>query len=615
MRTGPTSSPPARPGVRVLRDLLRENTASVCAALALSLAATAATLAIPWLVRDLIEVLGRRESVVGVLVWMVPLALGAAAASSLSGYLLARTGERLVLRLRSRVMEHSLRLPLSGVRAAGPGNLVARITSDAMLLRSVVDAGVVQVPVAVVTALGTIVLMAFLDLLLVLLAFASFAAAGCAIWFVLRRVRKRYESIQIATGMLAQRFTTSLASLLTIKAHRAERRTARALTADADALTTEMLRASRLQSVVLPLMSLGQEVALAGIVIAGSARIAHGALTLADFIAFILYLLQLVSPVTIIVMGFGRLQTGLAAKARFEDLLSLPTEPSEEPAAADGTASPVPPDATGTPATGRPAPTRAATAVRFDGVSFSYDGQPVLHDVSFSAPRRGLTAVVGHSGAGKSTLFHLVERFLHSDRGTVSVLDRDVTRWTLHDLRSRLGYVDQSFTLLEGTVRENLLLGLDTPPRQSPAELDERLSTVLRSVDLHDAVQALPHGLDTELGRATDLSGGQRQRLALARALLSPAEVLLLDEPTSQMDAVNELRLRDVVDELARDRSVIVIAHRMSTVMHAEHVVALKEGRVVAAGTHAELMEDSEYYRNLVENQRWAPLEPAGAAG
>ncbi|MFC7513044.1 ABC transporter transmembrane domain-containing protein [Streptomyces thermocarboxydus] len=119
MRTGPTSSAPARPGVRVLRDLLRENTASVCAALILSLAATAATLAIPWLVRDLIEVLGRQESVVGVLVWMVPLALGAAAASSLSGYLLARTGERLVLRLRSRVMEHSLRLPLSDVRAAG----------------------------------------------------------------------------------------------------------------------------------------------------------------------------------------------------------------------------------------------------------------------------------------------------------------------------------------------------------------------------------------------------------------------------------------------------------------------------------------------------------------
>ncbi|MCZ9336958.1 ABC transporter transmembrane domain-containing protein, partial [Streptomyces sp. TRM76130] len=165
--------------------------------------ATAATLAVPLLVRDLIEALGRNDSVIDVLAWMVPLALGGAAASSLSGYLLARTGERFVLRLRSRVMEHSLRIPLPAVRAAGSGNLVARITSDAVLLRSVVDVGVVQVPVALVSVLGTIVLMAVIDLLLVGLAFASFALAGLAIWYVLRRVRKGYESIQIATGSLA----------------------------------------------------------------------------------------------------------------------------------------------------------------------------------------------------------------------------------------------------------------------------------------------------------------------------------------------------------------------------------------------------------------------------
>ncbi|MFG3046761.1 ABC transporter ATP-binding protein [Streptomyces sp. NPDC048241] len=609
MRTGPTSSAPDRPGVRVLRDLLRDNTVSVVAALVLSLAASAATLAIPLLVRDLIEVLGQHGSVTDVLLRMVPLALGGAIASSLSGYFLARTGERFILRLRSRVMEHSLRLPLQSVRAAGPGNLVARITSDAMLLRSVVDVGVVQVPVALVTTLGTIVLMALIDGVLVSLAFSAFALAGCAIWYVLRRVRKGYESIQIATGALAQRFTTSLTSLLTVKAYRAERRTADALTVDAGVLTKEMLGASRLQSVVLPLMSLGQEVALACIVIVGSARITDGALTLPDFIAFLLYLLQLVSPVTIIVMGFGRLQTGLAAKARFQDLLSAPTEPGEEPdtanASAAGPRQPVPPPAT--------APDDADCAVRFDDVSFAYDGQPVLQKVSFSAPRRGLTAVVGHSGAGKSTLFHLIERFLECSEGTLSVLGQDVTDWPLHDLRSRLGYVDQSFTLLEGTIRENLVLGLDAESADGTATLDDRLMAVLDSVGLADAVRGLPRGLDTGLGRETDLSGGQRQRLALARALLSPADVLLLDEPTSQMDAVNELRLRDAVDVLARERSVLVIAHRMSTVMHADHVVVLKEGEVTAAGTHAALMASSTYYRDLVEKQQWAPLERATA--
>ncbi|MEU6103061.1 ABC transporter ATP-binding protein [Streptomyces flaveolus] len=599
MNPGPTTPATTAHRVQVFRDLVRGNSASVVTALLLSLAATAATLAVPLLVRDLIEALGRNDSVIDVLAWMVPLALGGAAASSLSGYLLARTGERFVLRLRSRVMEHSLRMPLPAVRAAGPGNLVARITSDAMLLRSVVDVGVVQVPVALVSVLGTIVLMAMIDLLLVGLAFAAFALAGLAIWYVLRRVRKGYESIQIATGTLAQRFTTALTSLLTVKAYRAERRTAEALTGDAAALTDQMLRASRLQSVVLPLMSLGQEVALAGIVIAGSARITDGALSLADFIAFILYLLQMVSPVTILVMGFGRLQTGLAAKARFEDLLSAPTEPDGAPA--------------GPLAADIPSDDATAPAVRFEHVSFSYPGRPALRDVSFSAPRRGLTAVVGHSGAGKSTLFHLVERFLECEQGTLSVLGRDVARWPLGELRSRIGYVDQSFTLLESTVRENLLIGLGDTRDEDPAALDERLMAALASVGLDDAVRALPQGLDTTLGRETDLSGGQRQRLALARALLSPAEILLLDEPTSQMDADNELRLRDAVDELARERSVLVIAHRMSTIMHADHVVVLKDGTVSATGTHTALITDDAHYRDLVEKQQWAPLEQVGA--
>ncbi|MFJ2816629.1 ABC transporter ATP-binding protein [Streptomyces sp. NPDC087294] len=599
--TAPTSSSRTPQQVRVFSDLLRDSLAQVLLALVLSLVATASTLAIPLLVRDLIETLAKRGSIVDTLAWMVPLALGGALASSLSAYLLARTGERFILRLRSRVMEHTLRMPLQSVRAAGAGNLVARITSDAMLLRSVIDVGVVQVPVAIVTALATIVMMALLDWVLVLLTFTAFALAGCAIWYVLRRVRKGYESIQIATGSLAQRFTTSLTSLLTVKAYRAERRTADSLTEDAGAITQEMLNASKLQSVVLPVMSLGQEVALAAIVIAGSARITDGALALPDFIAFLLFLLQLISPVTVMVMGFGRLQTGLAAKSRFEELLAVPTEPVEETTATpEGAAAPA---GTGT--------TAEADAVRFEGVSFAYDGQPVLRDVTFRVPRRGLTAVVGHSGAGKSTLFTLIERFMESSDGTLSVLGHDVSQWPLQQLRSRLGYVDQAFTLLEGTIRENLLLGSEPDPEESRRGEDEWLIGALESVGLAETVRSLPDGLDTVLGREVDLSGGQRQRIALARALISPADILLLDEPTSQLDALNELRLRNVVDTLARDRSVLVIAHRMSTVMHADHVVVLKEGTVAATGTHAELIATNAHYRDLVESQQWSPLDHA----
>ncbi|MCX4665996.1 ABC transporter ATP-binding protein/permease [Streptomyces sp. NBC_01381] len=581
MPTGPKPSPQHPRRLRLLGELSRGHIIQISLAVLLSLAATAATLAVPLLVRELIDALARRESILQWLAIMVPLALAGALAASVSGYLLAKTGEQFILRLRGKVMEHTLRMPLQAVRAAGAGNLVARITSDAALLRSVIDVGVVQLPVAVVTALATLVLMALLDWMLVLLTLAVFAVAGSVIWLLLRRVRKGFEGIQIATGALAQRFTTVLSSLVTVKAHRAEKPTSASLTRDAEHITDGMISAARLQSVVIPVMSLGQEVALACIVIAGGVRISHGDLSLSDFIAFLLYLLQLVTPITIMVMGLGRLQTGLAAKGRFEDLLSAPVETAGEPVA--------------------PRPDAGSDAVVFDRVSFGYDGEPVLREVSLRIPRRGLTAVVGHSGAGKSTLLTLIERFEDASSGSITVLGQDVRDWSLDALRSRIGYVDQSFTLLEGTVRENLLLG-----RTDSGTDDAALMSALADVGMADVVRALPSGLDTVIGREVDVSGGQRQRIALARALLQSSDVILLDEPTSQLDSLNEMRLRDVIDTLARDRSVLVVAHRLSTVMHADHVVVLADGTVAETGTHAELMANSSHYRDLVEGQHWA---------
>lgn len=164
--------------------------------------------------------------------------------------------------------------------------------------------------------------------------------------------------------------------------------------------------------------------------------------------------------------------------------------------------------------------------------------------------------------------------------------------WPLDDLRRRVAYVDQTFTLLEGTVRDNLLLGSDTLLG------DDALLDALDAVALRDEVLRLPNGLGTVLGRATDLSGGQRQRLALARALLTDADVVLLDEPTSQLDSINEQRLRDLVTRLAQDRAVVVVAHRLSTVQHADHVLVMESGRALDAGTHPELLARCPQYQD-----------------
>ncbi|ALC29172.1 ABC transporter ATP-binding protein [Streptomyces bacillaris] len=581
-RPAPATAPRGGRQLRLVPELLQGNRLSVGAAVVLALAGTAATLALPLLIKRLVETLATGGSLTGLLALMVPLALGSALAAAASGYLLARAGERLVLRLRSRVMEHTLRLPLPVVRTAGPGDLVARVTSDAMLLRSVIDMGVVQLPVAVITALGTLVMMALLDWVLVLLTLAAFAVVGVVIWVLMRRVRRGYEAIQTTTGALAQRFTATLTALATVKSCRAELRAAQRLSEDAGRITAATLGAARLQSLLIPVMVLGQEAALAAVVIGGGSRITDGDLTLADFIAYILYLLQLVTPITVLVTGVSRLQTGLAARTRFEELLATDPESDAVPAP-----------------TAVPGTAPLTHAVAFADVDFAHPGGPdVLRSVSFRVPARGLTAIVGASGAGKSTALQLIERFIAPSAGTVEVLGRPVERWPLGELRGRIAYVDQACTLIEGTVRENLLLG--SGGRGTDAELQK----VLAVVGLDEDVARLPEGVDTLLGRATDLSGGQRQRIALARALLSDADLVLLDEPTSQLDGLNELRLRNVVDALAENRAVLVVAHRLSTVQGAAHVIMMDAGRVEGAGSHEELLERSPAYRELVESQQ-----------
>ncbi|MFE5025845.1 ABC transporter ATP-binding protein [Streptomyces sp. NPDC056656] len=569
------------PGLRLGADLISGARLPLAVAALLALISAAATLVVPLMVRDLVEALSGTGGIVRPVTLMTAVALAGALAATVSGYLLARVGEKMILRLRSRVMEHTMRLPLREVRTQGPGNLVARVTSDAMMLRSVIDVGAIQLPLSVITVIATLIVMSVLDWVLVLITVGSFALAGAVIGLVIVRVRRSINAQQNALGELAQRFTATLASLTTIKAYRAEARTTQGLAQDASDLTDSTLHSARLQSLIGPVMGLGQQIALVSIILGGGARMASGDLTMPDFIAFLLFLLQLVAPVAVVASSISQLQAGLAARSRFDDLLSLPQE-----AAGTATISPV--------------PVQGAPGVEFADVAFAHDGEPILKDLTFSAPRRGLTALVGHSGAGKSTVLTLVERFMHPDQGTIRVLGHDVDGWPLDDLRRRVAYVDQTFTLLEGTVRDNLLLGSDTLLG------DDALLDALDAVALRDEILRLPNGLDTVLGRATDLSGGQRQRLALARALLTDADVVLLDEPTSQLDSINEQRLRDLVTRLAQDRAVVVVAHRLSTVQHADHVLVMESGRALDAGTHPELLARCPQYQDLVRNQQWS---------
>jgi ATP-binding cassette subfamily C protein len=217
--------------------------------------------------------------------------------------------------------------------------------------------------------------------------------------------------------------------------------------------------------------------------------------------------------------------------------------------------------------------------------------------VTFEVPAQGMTAFVGPSGAGKTTVFSLIERFYDPESGTITLDGRNLADWELSGLRSAIGYVEQDAPVLSGSLRDNLLLG-------NPDADDDAVTRVLKTTRLDGLLARLPKGIDTLVGhRGTRLSGGERQRVAIARALLRHPRLLLLDEATSQLDAVNEAALRDTVADVARTTTVLVVAHRLSTVTMADRIVVMDAGRVRAVGTHRELVSADPLYAELAATQ------------
>ncbi|MEV0186918.1 ABC transporter ATP-binding protein [Kitasatospora purpeofusca] len=579
-RPADTAAAPAAQQVRLRRELAVQPV-RLAAALLLAVVATVAALALPLLVRRIVGDFSAHRSLTPGLLLMAAAAVGGAGAQALSGFQLARVGEGMTYRLRTTVMAHALRLPLPVVRARGTGELAARVTSDAQLLGQVVEVAM-QLPLAAFGVLATLAVMVWIDWVLTAVTVTALAALTGLVLLIMRRMRANVTGQQEAVGQIAQRFTANLEALTTIKACRAEPLADRVLEQDAERLRVVSLTGARLGALVPAALTLGNQFAMIAVILTGGARMAAGHLAVAEFAAFLLYLLQTVPSVNTLATGFGRLQAGLAARDRCNELLALPRE-----ADPDDEARPT------------PTPVPDAPAVVFHGVSYTHagTGRPALDSASFSIPRTGLTAVVGPSGAGKSTALSLVGRFVRPGAGSVSVLGHDIRTWPLGSLRARMAYVDQEFTLLEASARDNLQLG------RTGAAGDGELARALTTVGLSQDVDRLPHGLDTVLGREFDLSGGQRQRMALARALLTGADIVLLDEPTSQLDGLNELRFREIVDQLARRSAVVVVAHRLSTVQHADHVIMMNRGTVVDAADHPTLLARCAPYRELVAAQ------------
>lgn len=565
-----------------LRDLLSfagPHKRTIIGALVLGLMGALAALAQPLLVGAVLKAVRTGGSVAQPAALLAALFALDAVFSGFQGYLMGKTGEGVVFGVRRALVGRLLRMTVSEHDRRRTGDLLSRVGTDTTLLKAALAQSLTSIVVGVVVFVGAIFLMAVIDLLLLAVALACVTVAAAVVLVVATKVRAATEEAQERVGTLGAALERALRAIRTVKISHAEDREEEAIAGEAGAAYEAGVRAAAYEALIGPASNVALQGSFVLVLGVGGARLASGDLALEDLVAFLLYLLYLVGPLVMVFASFTELQQGLAAMGRIREVLESPVE-KDSPG--------------GVPRSN----TASAPVARLDRVCFGYGpGRPVLEDVSFEVPGPGLTALVGPSGSGKSTIFALLSRFYDANTGSVRVDGTDVRHLPLNELRGQVAYVEQDAPVLAGTVRQNLLYA---NPDASKEELEEALDLA----NLRPFAEKLPDGLDTEVGDGgTLLSGGERQRIAMARMLLCQPRLLLLDEVTSQLDAANERALKETIHEVSKRCVVVVIAHRLSTVVEADKIILLDGGKVSTQGTHEELLQISPLYRKLVQTQ------------
>ncbi|MGU3358515.1 ABC transporter ATP-binding protein [Microbacterium sp. M4A5_1d] len=623
-----------------LLPYLFEHKGVLVAVAVLSIVEAVATLGQPLVVGQVIERVQVGDTL-GILVWaLVILVVVSSAIGAFQHYLLQRTGTAVVFSSRRRLIARLLRLPISEFDARRTGDLVSRVGTDTTLLYAVLTQGLADSVGNALIFVGAIVAMLFIDPLLLLLIVIVIGASVAVVVGLSTRIRRATREQQERVGELASGVERAIGSIRTIRAAGATEREEAAVTGAARQAYDAGVRVAKASALVVPVAGVALQLSLLVVLGVGGYRVASGAISIASLVTFVMFLFFLVQPLASFLGAITSVNQALGALGRIQEVLDLPTEESADPDAAATVAvsgdsdvaiefrdvhfrypeavvaarrsasdealrtladarvdtsavAAVTADETGSPANGADA---AASSAATAGATAVPEGE-VLRGVSFRVPRGARVALVGPSGAGKSTTLALIERFYDVTGGAVLVGGDDIRSLPRAELRAQLGYVEQDAPTLAGTIADNLRLA-------SPGATDAECERVLRAVNLGDVLERSELGLQAPVGEAgVMLSGGERQRLAIARALLAAPPILLLDESTSSLDGLNEQRMREAIDAVATGRTLVVIAHRLSTVVDSDVIVVLDHGRVVGQGTHSELVPTVPLYRDLAKHQ------------
>ncbi|MBT2493828.1 ABC transporter ATP-binding protein [Streptomyces sp. ISL-96] len=588
-----------RAAVATMYRLTTGHRASVAVATMLTLVGSALGLAQPLVAKYVVDASGRGQVLWPLMLLLAALFVTEAATGAVGRFVLERMGEGVVRGLRHGLVGRLLRLEMKEYDRHRSGDLISRVTADTTLLREVVSQALVDLVTGALVAAGAIVLMVWIDPLLLLLVALTVAAASVIVASLLKGIRVASEHMQNSVGAIAAELERALGALPMVRVHRAEDREAARIGKRVEAAYDAGVRTAKLASVMSPAVELAVQGSFLIVLVIGGLRVNGQANSLGDLVAFLLYASYLVLPLSSVFRAVGLIQRGMGAYQRIEQALSLPAEPAAQKASV----------LVRTREPGRHIASGEEPVLALRDLNFGYTpGRPVLRGLSFTVAHRQQVALVGRSGAGKSTVFALVARFYEPDSGTLLFDGLPTSELSRAACRERIAVVDQNTHVVHGTLRDNITYA-------APDATDAEVRRVVELAQLDRVVRRLPGGLSGVLGeRGGTLSAGERQRVALARALLARPALLLLDEPTSHLDTINETALTTVMKDVTQECSVLVIAHRLSTVQHADSIVVLDNGRTAAFGRHEDLLTSSAAYRELAAGQMLRPASTRASA-
>ncbi|HQM91494.1 MAG TPA: lipid A export permease/ATP-binding protein MsbA [Syntrophales bacterium] len=486
--------------------------------------------------------------------------------------LMSHIGFRIITDLRNDLYRHILRQPLSFFQKHPTGILISRITNDVTYLQGAVSEAVTSLLKDSFTLVGLVFVIFWRDWKLAIIASLVFPLAVWPIAQFGRRMRRIAAESQVSMGDLISLLQETITGNRIVKAFGMEEHENRRFARENERQFRLTMKSVTVRAISSPLMEFLGGLGIAAIIFWGGYQVIEGTSTPGTFFSFLAALLMLYEPVKRLTNVNNTIQQGLAGAERIFQVLD--TEPGirNRPGAAE-----LPPIREG---------------ISIEGVTFRYEEDPVLRDVSLKIRAGEAVAFVGMSGGGKTTLVNLIPRFYDVSEGRVAIDGTDIRDVTLESLRAQIGIVTQQTILFNDTVRGNIAYG---DVRRS----DEDVVRAAMAANAHDFIQRLPQGYDTVIGeQGVKLSGGERQRISIARALLKDAPILILDEATSSLDTESEIEVQDALEKLMRGRTTLVIAHRLSTIRNADRIVALVDGRIVEEGTHESLLEKKgEYFK------------------